>query len=313
MKPYKHRRLFLVTDDNVYFHYKHHLKSIFNDYDITYTVIKAGEPSKSLETYQTLINELLSKHIQRRDVIIAFGGGVVGDLVGFVAATLLRGVDLIQVPTTLLAMIDSSIGSKVGINASYGKNLLGAFKHPLEVIIDPFYLHTLPPEQYSNGMAEVIKACLIKDITLINAIKENDINTIIKKAITVKKDIVLKDPYEGGERMLLNFGHTFAHAIEKASDYQIPHGYAVAMGMDIAVRLGIHFGFTKKEVLTVLHELLAIYQLPTYQGSLLDLLPYIEQDKKRMGDIIHFVLIKEVGSSTIEKIAKEAFYDIPSL
>ena len=313
MKPYKQRRLFLVTDENVYFYYKNHLKEVFSDYDVSYTIIKAGETSKSLENYYQVCNELLSKHIQRKDMIIAFGGGVVGDLTGFVAATILRGVDFIQIPTTLLAMVDSSIGSKVGINTSYGKNLLGAFKHPILVIIDPWYLKTLPKAQYNNGMAEVIKACLIKDETLIFDLKNNHIENIITKAISVKKDIVLNDPYEHNERLFLNFGHTFGHAIEKASNYQINHGYAIAMGMDIAVRLGIYLNITNKEVLKTLHELLNLYNLPSYNSNLLELLPYISQDKKSTGDFINFVFIKDVGKPLIKKIAKEAFYEISSI
>lgn len=310
--PYQQRRLFLITDENVYFHYKNHLKDTLKDFTVDYTIIQAGEASKTLDNYMKIAQSLLSKHIQRKDIIIAFGGGVVGDLAGFIAATILRGVDFIQVPTTLLAMVDSSIGSKVGVDTIHGKNLMGAFKHPLSVIIDPMYLNTLPEKEYQNGMAEVIKACFIQDASLFEAIQHNDTLTLIKKAIQVKKDIVQIDPFERHERMFLNFGHTFAHAIEVYSNYQIPHGYAVAMGMDIAIRLGIYFNITNKTLLDKLHQLYSYYQLPKYAGNLQELVPFLNQDKKSIGDRINFIFIEAIGKPIIKPIDKEVFYDIPS-
>lgn len=256
--------------------------------------------------------QLLEKKIQRRDVIIAFGGGVVGDLSGFVAATILRGIDLIQVPTSLLAMVDSSIGSKVGVDTPQGKNLVGAFKHPLEVIIDPTYLKTLPKKEYNNGMAEVIKAAFIGDVSLLEDIRSNNTDAMIQKAIQVKKHIITQDPFEKHERMYLNFGHTFAHAIESYSNYQVLHGYAVCMGMDIAIRLGVLFKVTKKETLTQLHQLYKLYNLPTYQGSLQELLPYLNHDKKSSGSDIYFVFVESIEKPVLKKISKEVFYEISS-
>ncbi|MGI6360472.1 MAG: 3-dehydroquinate synthase [Acholeplasmatales bacterium] len=312
LNKYKDKRLFLITDENVYFYYKNHLKDVLKEYRVDYIIIKPGEASKSEENYLKIVNMLLERHITRKDIIVAFGGGVVGDLSGFVAATVLRGVSFINIPTSLLAMIDSSIGSKVGIDTIYGKNLIGAFKNPLEVIIDSNYLKTLPKKECDNAMAEVIKYYLIDDVSLLEDIKNNNLENIIKKSINSKKEIITKDPFETYERMYLNFGHTFAHAIERHSNYEIPHGYAVAMGMDIAIRLGIYFNITNKEVLNKLHNLYSYYNLPLFKGNIQELVPYLSNDKKAVLDKINFVFIKDVGMPLIKQINKEVFYEISS-
>lgn len=306
---YKTKKLFLITDENVYFFYKEHLKDVFEEFKIEYLVIQPGEGSKSVDTYTSLIETLLEKHISRQDLIVAFGGGVVGDLAGFVAATILRGIGLIQVPTTLLSMTDSSIGSKVGIDTKQGKNLLGAFKHPMEVIIDPTYLQTLPNVEYQSGMAEVIKAYFIGDASLYEDIMTNNQLSLIKKAIAVKKKIVTKDPFEENERLYLNFGHTFGHAIEVLNEYVIPHGYAVSMGMDLSMRLGIHLGLTKKEAIEKLHRLLKQYHLPTYTHSIQDLIPFIKHDKKIVNGEVRFVFVKDVAIPIVHPIQLEVLYD----
>lgn len=302
--------MFLITDENVYFYYKNHLKDVLKEYSVEYIIIKPGEASKSEENYLKIVNMLLGKKITRKDIIVAFGGGVVGDLSGFVAATVLRGISFINIPTSLLAMVDSSIGSKVGIDTIYGKNLIGAFKNPLEVIIDHNYLKTLPKEEYNNGVAEVIKYYLIDDVSLLEDIKSNNLENIIRKSINSKKKIITKDPFETYERMCLNFGHTFAHAIERHSNYEISHGYAVAMGMDIATRLGIHFNITNKEMLNKLHELYSYYDLPLFKGNIHALIPYLTNDKKVISDKINFVFIRDVGTPLIKQINQEVFYEI---
>lgn len=294
----------------MYFYYKNHLKETLKEYTVDYIIIKPGETSKSEDNYLEIVNMLLKKRIARKDIIVAFGGGVVGDLSGFVAATILRGVPFINIPTSLLAMVDSSIGSKVGIDTVYGKNLIGAFKNPIEVIIDSSYLKTLPKEEYNNAMAEVIKYYLIDDVSLLEDIENNNLENIIKKSINSKKEIVTKDPFEKHERMHLNFGHTFAHAIERHSNYEITHGYAVAMGMEIAVRLGIYLKITNKEVLNKLHMLYRYYNLPLFNGNIQELVPYLSNDKKAVLDKINFVFIKDIGIPFIKQINKEVFYEI---
>ncbi len=291
--------IFVVTDENVYALYQDLVKKSLESYHFEFVVIKPGELSKSIDTYISVIKSLIDKKIKRDDLIISFGGGVVGDLCGFVAATLYRGIDYIQVPTTLLAQIDSSIGSKVAIDIEEGKNLIGSFYPPKGVIIDPLFLNTLPEDEYANGLAEVLKAGLIGNKKLYHhLITENKIGEAeIIEAILVKRDIVLIDPYDHNERMFLNFGHTFGHAIEKAHQYRIyKHGEAISYGMLIAIELGIKWQKTDpslyEEVKQILLRLKLVKEpLLTYKNYL----DYIWSDKKNFQDGLRFVVISKPG------------------
>ncbi|HLT00395.1 MAG TPA: 3-dehydroquinate synthase, partial [Acholeplasma sp.] len=239
-KVYPYEKVFIVTDKNLFRLYEQKLKEALQDFDVHIVAVEPGEHSKSLQTYEQLSKYLINQGMKRNHLLIAFGGGVIGDLVGFVAGTLYRGVPFIQIPTSLLAMVDSSIGGKTGIDLPEGKNLLGVFKNPRVVLIDPQVLETLPIEEYRNGLAEVVKAAIIDDKDLFEYLKSNDTLTIEKlvQAIEVKRKIVLKDPYEENIRMYLNFGHTFGHAIERHYDYAIKHGVAVAYGMLMSLKEG---------------------------------------------------------------------------
>lgn len=310
--PYKDNKIFIITDKNVYNLYRPYIENEIQDYQLQWVIIKPGERSKSFKTYQQTINKLLEKGIQRKDVIIGFGGGVVGDLAGFIAGTLFRGLRYLSIPTTLLAMTDSSIGGKTGIDLTFGKNLVGVFKQPLSVIIDTYFLETLPEIEFNNGMAEIIKAGFLKDEKLINLLKEKDLNLleIIIKAIEVKRQIVVSDPYEKQERMLLNFGHSFGHAIEQFHNYKIKHGYAVSMGMDLALQFGILNNWTKKEILEPFYNLIYKFGLPSFSGDVNLYIKQLDYDKKSDNDYINFIIIKDIGTPEIKRIKKETLYEL---
>lgn len=312
LNPFISRRLFIITDKNLYHYYKSYLNNHLNDFNFIFVVVEPSEHSKSFESYESVINTLLQHHISRNDLIVAFGGGVVGDLAGFVSATILRGVDLIQIPTSLLAMVDSSIGGKTGIDTTYGKNLVGAFKQPILVVTDTHFLKTLPKVEFINGLAEVLKAGLIRDKALLELLKQDhyDVVEMIYKAIMVKKEIVELDPFESHERMFLNFGHTFGHSIEQAHHYEIKHGFCVAMGMDLALQLGIHLKETNPNLLTEYYQLSDKIGLPRFEGNKTNYIEQIKYDKKHKNGKIYFVLLKEVGQPIICPISEESLYDL---
>ncbi len=301
---YPYDKVYIVTDQTVYDLYYEKLEEILTDFESIYVKVDPGETSKSIPIYEKVVKELIAKGIKRNHLLIAFGGGVVGDLTGFIAGTLYRGLPFIQIPTTLLAMVDSSIGGKTGIDIKEGKNLLGVFKNPLKVVIDPEILQTLPKNEYKNGLAEVLKAGLIANPSLYEYLKTNDVLTEkeIIDAIEVKRKIVLEDPFEKNTRMLLNFGHTFGHAIERFYDYAIKHGIAISYGMLIALEEGEKRGITRsglfEEVKSVLLRLELIKE-PILKKELF--LPLISTDKKQMVDGLRFVMLKDIGEPEIIK------------
>lgn len=310
-KIYHNHRLFVVTDQHLYDLYHDDLNRILDMYQVQYVIIEPGEKSKSLTTYQIVIDTLIEKGIRRSDMLVAFGGGVVGDLTGFVASTLYRGIPFIQIPTSLLAMVDSSIGGKVGIDLKQGKNLIGSFYNPRAVFIDPSLLDTLPNRDYVNGLAEMIKAGLIGDKHLYHALLENEKVTEneIAQAIFVKRELVLLDPYDKKERMLLNFGHTFGHAIEKKHHYEdYLHGEAVSYGMLIALEIGMTFGETKEDLYQEVRELLLkrglvkepLLRMEDYKDAILN-------DKKMLSDGLHFVIVEKPGIAKIKILRIEDF------
>jgi 3-dehydroquinate synthase len=298
--------IFIVTDDHVFDLYHEKIESILKSYKVHFVSIKPGEKSKSYEVYLDTIKKLIAKGMKRNHLLIALGGGVVGDLAGFIAATLFRGISFIQIPTTLLAQVDSSIGGKVGIDIEEGKNLIGAFYTPRFVLIDPNFLKTLDHREYLQGVAEMIKAGLIKDKTLFEYFKTNDQVTEkeILMALDVKRDIVLKDPYEKNERMLLNFGHTYGHAIERKFNYETyKHGEAISYGMLLAIEEGIRQKITPPHVYDEVKQVLfniGLVKEPLFKKETLD--PYILTDKKNTSNKFHFVCLKDIGESVITKL-----------
>jgi 3-dehydroquinate synthase len=310
-------RIAIITDSNILNIYgkKVEVRLKIEGYKTKIISVEAGETSKSFKTLLYLYNELLDFKIKRDSVIIALGGGVIGDLAGFCASTLLRGIRFIQIPTSLLAQIDSSIGGKVAVNLPKGKNLVGSFYHPNCVFIDPEVLNTLPKRHLYDGMAEVIKYGCIKDKDLFNKLNkikdENDllknIDGIIYTCCNIKKYVVEKDEKDTGLRMILNFGHTIGHAIEKYYDYNTyTHGEAVAIGMYKITQKSEALNLTKKSTAKMIKDLLIKFNLP-YDANIDNdrILDSIGFDKKNIGSFINLILLEEIGSCFIEKVMPE--------
>lgn len=262
-------------------------------------MMPAGEAHKTLDTVSDLYHQFLAAGLDRSGLVIALGGGVVGDVVGFAAATYMRGLPVAQIPTTLLAMVDSSVGGKTGVDLPAGKNLVGAFKQPKLVVIDPATLSTLPPADFRAGLAEVAKAGVIGSPELFARLEggQGDLSWIIREAVAVKVDVVEADPYERGRRAVLNLGHTFAHAFERLSDYGLRHGEAVAMGTVAAARLAVDLGHCPPAVSQRIIALLDHLSLPT---TLPDYNPEavwdaMTSDKKKQGKHLRFVLPLDIG------------------
>ncbi len=301
--------VFIISDDNVLALYETIIKQALNPLNVHIIRVAPGEQSKSFETYQSVISELIEKNIKRDDFILAFGGGVVGDLAGFVASTLYRGIPYGQIPTTLLAQIDSSIGAKVAIDLKEGKNLVGAFYAPKFVFTDVKFLHTLAPRDLRSGQAEMIKAALIGDETLLrNLESQKPLSTdMIQAAINVKKTLVYNDPLDKGMRMILNFGHTFGHAIEKAHNYETyTHGEAISYGMVMALEIGLLKGVNDASLYERVKQLLFDYHLiETPLLTRKSYAPYIKHDKKHLKDGIHFIALKAIENPHIMTLQED--------
>jgi 3-dehydroquinate synthase len=264
--------------------------------------IPEGEAAKTLDTVRTLYDKFIDAELDRKSIVVALGGGVVGDMVGFAAASYLRGVPFVQVPTSLLAMVDASVGGKVGVDLPQGKNLIGAFKQPEMVIVDPDVLGTLPEVEFRCGLAEVIKAGLIRDTTLLDpAIYNGDPTHFIERAIAFKVAVVQEDPYEDNIRAYLNLGHTFGHAIERVSNYAWRHGEAVAVGLLAAARLSQVHGLCDAKLPFRVEQLLKSVNLPTrYKGyASMDIRAAMNTDKKRVGGKVRFVLLRGAGEPVL--------------
>lgn len=306
-------RHIVVTDTNIASLYGENLTTELLDLTDTaqLVVIPAGEERKNLDTVKFLYDEFARLGLDRTGVVIALGGGVVGDTVGFAAATYMRGVKFVQIPTTLLAMVDSSVGGKVGVDIPQGKNLVGAFKQPDLVIIDPEVLKTLPPEEMSAGMAEVIKHGLIANPALLD--EDMPLVEKIKAAVQVKIDIVQRDPYEQGERAHLNLGHTFAHAIEQVSGYTWRHGFAVGVGLVGAVLLSQKLGYLDGDDVGFIEHKVKAAGLPIrYQGLSPEALwEAMKLDKKWRGGRSHFVILKGIGNpAVVSDVPRETVLEI---
>ena len=300
------RTAVVVTDSNVDRLYgDKFVRSLEGEYArVERIVFPAGEKSKTLETYAELVRGFAALELTRTDVAIALGGGVVGDLTGFAAANYMRGIGFVQIPTTLLAMVDSSIGGKTGVDIPEGKNLVGAFHLPKRIIRDVKFLETLPEKEMKNGLAEMIKTAVLFDkemfgeLESIGSVESEEVTgvaralksletlkSLIERCAQWKQKIVDEDFKEGGKRKLLNLGHTFGHAIEKVSDFASPHGAAVAIGMRIVGKDVPEIG-----------KILDAYGYPKYEGfDNAKILEAIRGDKKRSGDTITLVVPRKVG------------------
>jgi shikimate kinase/3-dehydroquinate synthase len=281
--------------------------------------IPAGEQHKTLATVNRIYDELLEAGIDRGGTVFALGGGVVGDVAGFAAATFMRGVGLVQVPTTLLAMVDASVGGKTGVDKPQGKNLVGAFKQPVAVLADLSTLQTLPSVELACGLAEVVKHGLIAVPEIIRDLEAGEGHTspqrtfgrlapMVATAIGVKRDIVQEDPFEQERRAVLNLGHTFAHAIEQTTQYRIRHGQAVAIGLVAAADLSATLNHCSLDLVGRVESLLVRLGLPVRipDGITSDeLLKAMRTDKKRWAGVLRFILLREIGDVFISEDVPE--------
>ncbi len=320
------RTAFVVTDETVAGLYLKRLAASLDHAGFTVCThaVPPGESSKSQPFLFDLYERFLAAGVTRSDVIVALGGGVPGDLGGFAAATWMRGIPFVQVPTTLLAMVDSSVGGKTGIDLPGGKNLVGAFHQPLVVLTDPDTLGTLSARTFADGMAEVVKHGAILDAELFGwcaaggpAAGETDLDMgwAVARNIEIKAGVVARDTRESGERMLLNFGHTVGHAIERVTGYQsYTHGEAVAIGMAVACRLGVRLGVTPEPVASLLPPVLARLGLPFAAPELAaaEVAAAVVSDKKNRSGMIHLVLLQEIGRAIIVPIEEDRVVQLVS-
>ena len=281
---------------------------------ITY-IFPAGEESKSAKTLFDILEFMADNRLTRTDFAVALGGGVTGDMTGLAASLYLRGIPFVQVPTTLLAAVDSSVGGKTAVNLTAGKNLMGAFYQPSLVVCDTDTLSTLSPEIFADGMAEVIKYGVIFDRELFDAVKHGNIkdNTenIIARCVELKRDVVEKDEFDKGDRQLLNFGHTMAHSIEKLSNFEISHGSAVAIGMVIAAKASIALGWSDEDCTDGIIEANRNNNLPcecTFSPE--ELADAALSDKKRTGGEITFIVPKKIGECVLKKLPVDVLKEI---
>ena len=309
------KKIGVIFDKNLPSKYKQKLKKKLKRYEVTFLPFVANEKNKSLTKTYSLLNILLSKNLKRSDLIIGFGGGITGDVTSFVASIYKRGINFINIPTTLLAQADSSIGGKTGVNSHHGKNLIGSFYQPKLVLIDTSFLKSLPRKEMICGYAEILKHSIIKDKKFFSWLEKNTESILnkkkeklifaLKKSCQIKMYFVSKDVNEKNMRMILNFGHTFAHAIEAKSKYSktITHGEAVLTGMILAIKLSI---LKKRCSIKVLERILKIYNKNNLTHVLKNiysyrwiksLIPYLKNDKKNNDEKINFLLLNQIGKT----------------
>lgn len=299
----------IISDSNVFPIYGSVLQNSLLEAGIVSAsyVFPAGEESKNIDTYAKILNFLVENQITRTDIIIALGGGVVGDITGFVAATYLRGISYIQIPTSLLAMVDSSVGGKTAIDLPAGKNLVGAFKQPLLVLCDVNVLSTLPDRYFIDGCAEIVKYSILYDAELFHYLMEQglhfDREVVISKCIAFKAAVVNEDEFDTGARQKLNFGHTIGHGIEANSNFTISHGCAVAIGMMIVTKSAVHHQICSFTVLSALQDILQTFSLPFSTAFTAQALYHSAlSDKKRAGKFVNLIVPRAIGDCNIISI-----------
>ena len=312
----KTKNIAVIIDNKIPNKFKKILKSKLKNYNLSILPFTASEKNKSIKTVNFYLEKLLSKNFNRSDLIIAMGGGITGDVAGFISSIFKRGINFINIPTTLLAQVDSAIGGKTGVNSIYGKNLIGSFYQPKLVIIDTSLIASLPKKEMVCGYAEILKHSIIKDKKFFNWLekntklilskKEKELSYAIKKSCKIKNYFVTKDVNENNLRMVLNFGHTFAHAIEAKNNYskKITHGEAVLSGIILAIKLSV---LKKVCSLKILERIKNIYfqnnlsytfKQFSKKNSINNLIPYLKNDKKNNDDKINFILLKNIGKTS---------------
>ena len=311
------KKILLVSNPDIFEHYGEQALTSLQEagFDVFHHLIPAGERYKTLESIGKIYDVALENHLERSSTLVALGGGVVGDMTGFAAATWLRGVNFVQVPTSLLAMVDASIGGKTGVNHPQGKNLIGAFYQPRLVLIDPQVLKTLPEKEFRAGMAEVIKYGIIWDAELFRRLEQSDrldqlntvpeelLQTILAHSCQAKADVVSKDEKEAGLRAILNYGHTVGHAVESLTGYStVIHGEAVAIGMVVAGDIATRMGLWSSDDAQRQNDLIRKAGLPTHIPAGVDIEAIIETlqtDKKVKAGKVRFVLPTQIGAATV--------------
>ena len=302
----------IVTDDVVDGLYARALEESLHEAGLRCVkfVFSNGEQGKNAENYLSLLNFLAENRLTRTDCVVALGGGVPGDLAGFAAATYLRGVAFVQIPTTLLAAVDSSVGGKTGVDLPAGKNLAGAFYQPCLVLCDTDTLATLPDEQFRSGCAEVIKYAVLFDAEMFNDLMVSGpafpLEPVIACCVEFKRDVVAEDEFDNGRRQLLNFGHTVGHAVEKLSGYTVLHGQAVAIGMSVIARACAAEGLCSPDCSRALDDILIRFGLSIACSYDADALARaMASDKKRRGDAITLVIPRDVGECALYELAAD--------
>lgn len=313
----KYSKIFIITDENVAKYHLSRLQAVLPRSEVI--IAKPGEQTKSFASLEKISEEILEKGIDRKSLIVAFGGGVIGDLAGFIASILLRGIDFIQVPTTLLAAVDSSVGGKTAINSKSGKNLIGAFYQPQLVLCDLEFLKTLPQREIRSGYAEVVKYGFIRDEKFFEYLEANHdkilaqdeevLKKIISRSCEIKAEIVGRDERESGERALLNFGHTFGHTFETETNYsdEILHGEAVALGMAMAAKMSQNLGMMPEKDFLRIAAHLANCGFVIDPKKIRDswdrknLINHLLKDKKIEDKNLTFILLQKIGSGVVQK------------
>ncbi len=303
---------FVITDDNVWNIYGDKFSAILSEAEVNFEVmiLPHGEKTKSISHLTDIYNKMAEIKLTRSDYIIALGGGVVGDISGFAASTFLRGIKFIQIPTTLLAQVDSSVGGKVAVNLDSGKNLVGSFYQPQAVLIDPDMLDTLSDRIFNDGMAEVIKYALIWDKELFSELEKDtlDIEKIIYTCVDIKRQVVEEDEFDTGKRMILNFGHTYGHVVESAYNYETyTHGEGVAIGMARITDRTEKMGITKVGTYDKIVSILKKYDLyfDDYSIDKETATNIMLRDKKSAGGSINYIVLKEIGTCDIMKMDRK--------
>lgn len=303
------RRAAVISDDAVFALYGAAAEKALTDagFQVDHFLFPHGEQQKNLSTYGQVLNFLCDRRFTRSDFLVALGGGVVGDLAGFAAATYQRGIPYIQVPTTLLSMVDSSVGGKTAVDLDHGKNQAGCFYQPSLVLCDPSLLNTLPEREYRAGCAEIIKYAMLYSEDFLRELEETPVREQFERVISVcvgmKRDVVRGDEFDRGQRALLNLGHTVGHAVEACSGFTLLHGEGVAIGMAIITRAAVEKGLCTPETLPRLLAVLERYGLPTETDyPLTDILAAAEADKKRTDDVTKFIVPERVGHCCVEPV-----------
>ncbi len=309
------RKVAVITDRNVFDHQYENLRNQLSALDLTVEllVVEPGEKTKNWDSLKKTLEWLIKKEISKQDYVVAFGGGVIGDLVGLAASLLRRGVNFVQIPTTLLAQVDSSIGGKTAINSSEAKNVIGSFYQPKIVFCDSSFLQTLDKRQFLSGYSEILKMAMVFDEKFFSYLdgnwrqileqRQEQISKVITTSLKLKSMVVEKDEQEKGERALLNFGHTFGHAIESFTNYsrKINHGEAVYLGMYLALRFSLYLGICKRDLIenfvSHLEELDISYKIKDYNLKITPrkFVEHIKYDKKIKNKKLKFILLQEFG------------------